>query len=55
MIREGEAPKGQLHKPLLSQPCNEVQPCGSKDTREAEARHVPNLKVSESSKGAASC
>lgn len=55
MIGDEEVPKGELHKPLLSQPCNEVQPCGSKDTREAEARHSPNLKASTSSIGAALC
>jgi len=31
MGHEG-APKGQLHRALLSQPCNEVQPYGSEDT-----------------------
>lgn len=55
MIRDEGAPKGQLNKLLLSQPCNKVQPCGSKDTREAETRHILNLKVSKSSVGAALC
>lgn len=46
MIREEVAAQGQLHKVLLSQPCEEGQPSRSKDTREAKERLVPNFTVS---------